>query len=102
MSLWSLTPRLLRPEPVEVAPDPIVTAGVEAVAIDHGRVCGKAKHPWARVAGLGQRGHRANFDGGKPKGGQRRNRLCILVKTRRQPEAVGQGFAEQADGGLRA
>ena len=93
---------LLRPEPVEVAPDPIVTAGVEAVAIDHGRVCGKAKHPWARVTGLGLWGHRADFDGGKTKGSQRRDSFGVLVETCRQPEAVGQGLAKQFDGALRA
>ena len=86
----------------KVAPDPIVTARVEAVAIDHGSVGGQAKHPRARVAGLGQWGHGANFDSGEAEGGQRGDSLCILVKTRRQPKTVGQGFAEQADGGLRA
>ena len=79
-----------------------MAAGIEAVAIDHGSVGGQAEHPGARVARLGQRGHGANFDGGEAEGGQRGDSLCILVKTRRQPETVGQGFAEQADGGLRA
>ncbi|CAI8323910.1 MAG: Uncharacterised protein [Rhodospirillaceae bacterium] len=60
---------LFRPEPVEIAPDLVVTAGVEAVAIDHGSVGGQAKHPRARVAGLGQWGHGADFDGGEAKGG---------------------------------
>ena len=93
---------LFRPEPVEIAPDPVVTARVEAIAIDHGSVGGQAKHPRPWVARLGQWGHRADFDGGEAERSQRRDSLCILVKTRRQPEAVGQGFAEQLDCGLRA
>ena len=64
---------------------------VEPKSVDRGTILAQPEQPRLGIAGLRSRRRRPDFDKAEPGPAQRRNRRCILVKPRRQPDRIGQG-----------